>query len=69
MIIAWLFVTLMMALTMRNGWGGIAFFLSVGLAPVALYASLALRRLRARPQPHPRSALEGQVKATDDGNA
>ena len=66
-IIAWLFVTLTMALAMRSGWGGAAFFLVVGIGPVALVAWLALRR--AGPHPPPASAFEGQVKPADDRDA
>ena len=44
---AWLFVTATMALAFTSGWAGAAFFVSVGLAPVALYAWLAIRRRRA----------------------
>jgi hypothetical protein len=65
-IIAWLFVTLMMALAMRSGWAGATFFLAVGLAPVALFVWLALSRVRARSLAE--STLESQVKATDDGD-
>jgi hypothetical protein len=47
-IIAWLYVTLTMALAFRSGLAGAAFFVAVGVAPVALYAWLALRRRAAR---------------------
>jgi len=43
LIIAWLFITFTMALTLRAV-AGIAFFCVVGLAPVALYLWLAVRR-------------------------
>ena len=46
-IIAWLFITATMALAFRNGWAGAAFFASAGVAPVVLYAGLAIRRRRA----------------------
>jgi hypothetical protein len=46
-IIAWLFITATMALAFRNGWAGAAFFASAGVAPVMLYAWLAIRRRRA----------------------
>ena len=46
-IIAWLFITATMALAFRNGWAGAAFFASAGVAPVVLYAWLAIRRRRA----------------------
>ena len=50
-IMAWLFVTLTMALTFRSGLAGAAFFLAAGVAPVALYAWLAVRRRRAQRRP------------------
>ena len=46
-ILAWLFVTFTMALTFRSGLAGAAFFVAAGMAPVLLYAWLALRRRRA----------------------
>jgi hypothetical protein len=52
-IIAWLFVTFTVALTL-GVLEGIAFFLVVGLAPVALYVILLVRRratARARRAP------------------
>jgi hypothetical protein len=45
-IIAWLFITFTMALTM-HAIPGAAFFLCVGVAPVALWLVLAVRRRRA----------------------
>lgn len=45
-VLAWLFVTFTMALTMRP-LTGVAFFLAVGLAPIAILAVLAARRRRA----------------------
>jgi len=45
-IVAWLFITFTMSLTMRPV-AGIAFFACAGLLPVILYATLALRRRRA----------------------
>jgi hypothetical protein len=47
-IIAWLFVIFTMALTMRSALAGIALFAALGVAPVALYMSLAIRRARRR---------------------
>lgn len=47
-ILAWLFVTFTMALTMDSVLAGIAFFVVPGLGPVLLYAAIAVRRLRAR---------------------
>ncbi len=46
--IAWLYVTLMMALVHSSPLAGAAFFLFVGLAPVVLLALLVLRRHRTR---------------------
>ena len=46
-VLAWLYVTFAMALTMRPVVVGVAFFLAVGLAPVAIVAVLAARRRRA----------------------
>jgi hypothetical protein len=46
-VMAWLFITATMALAFRNGWAGAAFFACAGLAPVVLYALLAIRRRRA----------------------
>jgi hypothetical protein len=47
-IIAWLFVTFTMALTMKSWLLGIALFAILGLGPVLLYLALAVRRLRSR---------------------
>ena len=47
-IIAWLFVTFTMALTMKSALAGIALFMTVGLLPVVLYFAIAMRRSRAR---------------------
>jgi hypothetical protein len=46
-IIAWLYVTLTMALAFRSGYAGAAFFLCAGVAPVALYLWLIVRRRAA----------------------
>lgn len=54
-IIAWLFVTFTMALTLR-GVAGAMFFLAVGVAPVALYLVLLVRQRRAR-----RAAAQGAM--------
>lgn len=45
-IIAWLFITFTMSLTMRPV-AGVLFFACAGLVPVVLYAALALKRRRA----------------------
>lgn len=50
-VIAWLYVTFAMALTMPGVLSGAAFFLAVGIGPVALAAALASRRRRRRPPP------------------
>ena len=55
----WLYVTFAMALTM-GAVAGIAFFVAVGLAPVAALAALAARR---------RSVRVGRVHAGDDRHA
>lgn len=47
-LIAWLYVTLTMALTMDSIAGGVALFALLGLAPVAIAGWFAARRLRAR---------------------
>jgi hypothetical protein len=47
-IIAWLFVIFTMALTMRSVLAGIAMFVALGIAPVALYMAIAIRRARRR---------------------
>jgi hypothetical protein len=46
-VMAWLYVTSLMALTFANRFAGTAFFLLVGLSPVLFYAWLATRRIRA----------------------
>ena len=46
-VLAWLFVTFTMALTMRPFAVGVAFFVFAGLGPVAILAVLAARRRRA----------------------
>jgi len=63
-IMAWLFVIGTMALTMSSVVAGLAFFAGVGVAPVALYAWLRLRRAGAS-----RSVLQERVDRRDDGDA
>ena len=46
-VMAWLFVIGTMALTSASVLGGLAFFACAGVAPVAFYAWIKLRRLRA----------------------
>ena len=55
-ILAWLFVIFTMALTMRSALAGIAMFVGLGLAPVALYMAIVQRRSRARRE---RGGLQG----------
>ena len=47
-IIAWLFVIFTMALTMHSAIAGIALFVALGIAPVAAYAAIAVRRFKRR---------------------
>lgn len=58
-IAAWLFVIGTMSLTSGSVAGGLAFFLVAGAAPVALYAWIKLRALKAR------SMLEQDVDQRD----
>ena len=69
-MMAWLYVTLLMSLTLSSALAGVAFFLFVGVAPVLLFATLAVRRLRRlREERTRRSLREQQVDAADDGKA
>ncbi len=69
-MIAWLYVTLLMSLTLSGALAGAAFFLFVGVAPVLLFAALAVRRYtRLREQRMRSSMREQQVDATNDGKA
>ena len=63
-IMAWLFVIGTMALTMSSVLAGLAFFAGAGVAPVALYGWLKLRRTGAS-----RSVLQQRVDRRDDGDA
>lgn len=45
-IMAWLFVIFTMALTMRSWLAGVALFAALGVAPVAMYMAIAVRRAR-----------------------
>lgn len=67
-IMAWLFVIGTMALTWPSVLGGLAFFVAIGVAPVAFYAWVKLRRLRAG-RPAERSVLEQRVHGGDDADA
>lgn len=48
LVLAWLYVTFTMALTMQSVVAGAAFFLIAGLGPVALAAVVAARRRSMR---------------------
>ncbi len=61
-LIGWLFVIGMMALTLASPLAGVAFFAVVGLAPALLLVWLLARR--ARPL-----VLEEHVDAADDRDA
>ena len=63
-VMAWLFVIGTMALTWPSVLGGVAFFAAAGVAPVALYAWLKLRRLRGR-----RRWRKGSQCASCDGRS
>lgn len=65
-ILAWLYVLLMMAMTLRSVVAGALLFLVAGLLPVALYGWMMLRRRQAR---RAASVLEREVCAGDDGDA
>jgi membrane protein implicated in regulation of membrane protease activity len=62
-VIAWLYVILMMALTSASLPGGVALFAGAGLAPVLLLAWLLRRRSRRA------SVLEQQVHERDAPDA
>jgi len=68
-IMAWIYVTLLMSLTLSSALAGGAFFLFVGVAPVLLFATLALRRHRLREDRARQSVREQQVDPADDGKA
>ena len=65
-VMAWLFVIGTMAMTFGSALGGLAFFAAAGLAPVAFYAWIKLRRLERPPAP---SVREERVDARDDADA
>lgn len=58
-ILAWIYVTFAMALTMNSLVAGASLFAFVGLGPVALWAFLRLRRVRARREREPRAGEQG----------
>ena len=64
-VMAWLFVIGTMAMTSSSVLGGIALF-AAGLAPVALYAWVKLRRVR---RARDGSVREERVHARDDPDA
>jgi len=69
-IMAWLFVIGTMALTWTSVGGGIAFFAVAGVAPVAFYAWIKLRRLEATRRPAPPASVRQQrVDGDDDADA
>ncbi len=68
-IIAWLYITLLMALTLSNALAGVAFFALLGLAPVLLYAALAARRARRQREERAGSVRERDVYRGDDADA
>ena len=72
-IMAWLFVIGTMALTSQSALGGIAFFAVAGVAPVAFYAWIKLRRLgatrRAAGNPAAPSVRQQRVDRGDDADA
>ena len=59
-IVAWLFITFTMSLTMRP-LAGVVFFACAGLVPVLLYAALALKRRRAARATAPAGRPPGQT--------
>ena len=73
-IMAWLFVIGTMALTSTSVVGGVAFFAVAGVAPVAFYAWIKLRRLDARRRAaasatEPPSVRQQRVDGGDDADA
>jgi hypothetical protein len=65
-ILAWLYVTFTMALTLSNALAGVALFLVGGLGPVLAWGVLAARRGRNR---RAASMREHDVRAGDDAHA
>jgi len=68
-VMAWLFVIGTMALTSASVLGGLAFFAGAGVAPVAFYAWIKLRRLRAMRGAVGRSVRQEPVDGGDDADA
>jgi Flp pilus assembly protein TadB len=67
-VLGWLYVIGMMAITADTVVGGALLFAAAGLAPVLLALLLLARRARARGARAP-SALEQEVRAADDGQS
>ena len=69
-IMAWVYVTLLMSLTLSSALAGVAFFLFLGVAPVLLFATLAVRRhRRLHEERTQRSVREQKADAANDGKA
>jgi hypothetical protein len=69
-LITWIYVIGMMALTSETAAGGVAFFAAAGLVPALGVLWIAARNARSRAgRKGPRSVLEGEVRAGDDGDA
>lgn len=66
--LAWLYVILLVALTMRSVLAGVVLFIVAGLAPVLACATFAAHRLRSRKRSD-ESMLEQPVNRSDDGDA
>ncbi|MEO5699183.1 MAG: hypothetical protein ABIS17_12340 [Casimicrobiaceae bacterium] len=65
-VIAWVYVIGMVAMTYESMLGGLLVFVTAGLAPVLLLAALKIRRLRAaRDGADPPSTLEQPVHDGD----
>lgn len=69
-MMAWLYVTLLMSLTLSSALAGVAFFLFLGVAPMLLFATLALlRHRRLREQRARQSVREQKIDAANDHKA
>lgn len=68
-VIAWLYITLLMALTLSSALAGAALFALLGLTPVLLYATLAARRVRRQREERAGSVRERDVHRGDDADA
>ena len=66
-LMAWVYVTLMMALTLSGAFAGAVFFVVIGVGPVALCAIVARRRHEARrDRSRATSSFEQPVHDPDD---